>query len=74
MMADCGTRFCHNDRNKSVLLLYTLPILIFITPHSLRGQVQIPFLLLGIVSYSLALHVSLLEQSLKPCIQILLLV
>ena len=74
MLAVLVTCFCHNDHKKSVILLPTMPILIFITPHFLQGQVQTPFLLLGIISYTLAFHVSRLEQYFKPNIQILPLV
>lgn len=36
--------FCYVDLNKSVLLLYNIPILISITSHFMQGQVQTPFL------------------------------
>lgn len=39
MFAHLATLFCHNDPNKSVLLLYTVPILIFRATHYLWDQV-----------------------------------
>ena len=67
-----GLLLNHIDFSKSVLLLYNTPVFIFIAPHFLQGQVQTPFLHLGVVSHPFANQLSQMEQSFKPCILIFL--
>ena len=67
-----GILLNHIDFNKSVLLLYNTPVFIFIASHFLQGQVQTPFLHLGVVSHSLTHQLSQMEQPFKPCILIFL--